>query len=42
MSMSTGDVRRPEVNKISAKAVAADGDKKDKAGTRPSTSKKTA
>src|SRR5215213_6240431 len=31
MSMSTGDVRRPEVNKLSAKAVAADGKKPDKA-----------
>jgi len=30
MSMSTGDVRRPEVNKLSTKAVAADGDKPDK------------
>ena len=28
--MSTGDVRRPEVNKLSAKAVAADGNKPDK------------
>lgn len=32
--MSTGDVRRQEVNKISAKAVAADGNKKDKPGAK--------
>jgi hypothetical protein len=34
MSMSTGDMRRQEVNKISTKAVPADGDKKTMAGAK--------
>jgi len=34
--MSTGDVRRPKVNEISTKAVAADGDKPDATGPKSS------